>query len=130
MLKNWEVIMGKKFIGMKTRRVKIISIVKRSPVKGRNKMSVNLKHVGKPIKSLTTEKASVLRSKGYWNAMVTKGSFVWSVKKVKLTKAQRKALKKLTPAQRRARRRKKYKKLEETISSPNPANVEIGKRIL
>ena len=99
----------------------------RRPIK---KVTANIKSIAIPFKNQTAKPtANTYRGQGKWNAMKIKGSFVWSIEKVALTKAERKKLKKLSPDQRRERRRKIYRKLDAMLDSDNPANLEVGKRV-
>ena len=113
------------YAGRRVKRVKRISVIKRHPIR---RIAVGFKDKGKKVPH-SKPTIQEMRAKGYWNVIKIKGSFVWSIIQRKLTKAERKKLKKLTPPQRRVRRRRIYRKLLAILRSPNPLGVKIGKRI-
>lgn len=117
-------------VGIRRRRVKRKFLVKLVPIrkKGSKKSKrilVDVKSTGKPFNKSKSTKVTDQRKGSIedapWNAVKVKGSYVYDIKKVKYPKSQQK---KLSLAQRRARRRKKYAALEKKLKSKNPAKLK------
>jgi len=114
------------------RRTRVVKIVPVALIPKRRNILVKVKDTGKPYSGgpkVTDQRKGAIAGVP-WNAVKVKGSYVENIKKVKLTKAERTKLQKLTPDQRRARRRKLYTALDEKLASDNPADLKnIGRRV-
>ena len=124
--------MGKgRFVG--TRVVRKRYLVKLTPVNykrlGPNTLNVLVHVHDNPNTKPATSKATDLRAANSGNAAKIKGSYVYSIKTRKNTKAEIQKLKKLSGAQRKARRKRKSANLTKIVTNSNPANLTIGKRM-
>lgn len=110
-------------------RIKIVRkkvLVRRTPIRGSRKILVKVK--GVRISS-SVPNARQQRLNGEVNVSKIKGSYVYSIKERKLTKAERQKLRKLTVSQRKARKERIYAKIDALLKANNPLNLKIGKRV-